>query len=89
MPDHSHDFVETYDGLVGYGLDRSINEKTVLYYLQKFSDDALMEKLIPRLSDGELDTLFATVSQIMKQHLSENEYHRLFLKDKGHGHESH
>lgn len=89
MPDHSHHFVETYDGLVGFGLDRSTNEKTVIYYLQKLSDDALMEKIIPRLGDNELEDLFFSVSRLLKAHLSEDEYHRLFLKDDTHGSESH
>ncbi len=89
MPNHSHLFVETYDGLVGFGLDRSTNEKTVIYYLQKLSDDALMEKLIPRLSDRELEDLFSSISGILKMHLAEDEYHGLFLKDDSHGAESH
>jgi hypothetical protein len=35
---HSHNFVETYRGLVGFGADRKIDENTVIYYLQKFPD---------------------------------------------------
>ncbi len=89
MPNHSHLFVETYDGLVGFGLDRSTNERTVIYYLQKLSDDALMKKLIPRLSDRELEDLFSSVSRLLKVHLTEGEYHGLFLKDDGHDAESH
>ncbi|RTZ98829.1 MAG: cytoplasmic protein [Deltaproteobacteria bacterium] len=89
MPVHSHLFAETYDGLVGFGLDRPTNEKTVIYYLQKFSDDALMKKLIPRLGDDELEALFFSISELLKSHLSEDEYHRLFLKDGTHGDEPH
>jgi len=89
MQRHSHQFVETYDGLVGFGMDRSTNEKTVIYYLQKLSDDALMEKVIPRLNDDELEDLFFFASRILKAHLSEDEYHRLFLKDDTHGAKSH
>ena len=29
MAKHSHRFVETFDGIVGYGLDRESNENTV------------------------------------------------------------
>ncbi len=36
---HSHDFIESYDGLVGFGLNRETDENTIIYYLQKFSDD--------------------------------------------------
>jgi len=78
---HLHEFVETYTGLVGFGFDRETDENTVRYYLQKFSDDTLMEKLIGRLTDEELSGIFFMISKILKNHLSESEYHSLFLKD--------
>ncbi len=78
---HSHQFVETYDGLVGYGLNRETNEQTLIYYLQKFSDDKLMKVLISRLSDLEMEDLFDRISALMSKHLTEEEYHRLFLKE--------
>lgn len=81
MATHQHHFVETYDGLVGFGLDRRTDEDTVVYYLQKFSDDALMGILKTRLSDAELAEIFALISRLMCEHLSESEYHRLFLKE--------
>ena len=78
---HTHDFVETYDGLIGFGLDREVDQNTVICYLQKFSDDALMAQLIHRLSDEELSEIFNLISRLLKKHLNENEYHHLFLKD--------
>jgi len=36
MAKHSHQFVETFDGFVGFGYDRKSNENTVQVYLQKF-----------------------------------------------------
>jgi 1,2-phenylacetyl-CoA epoxidase catalytic subunit len=81
MGQHSHRFVETYQGLVGFGLDRTTDENTLIYYLQKFADDELMAVLKHRLSDAELSTLFDLLSQLMRKHLSEEEYHSLFLKD--------
>jgi hypothetical protein len=81
MAEHSHQFVETYDGLVGFGADRQTDENTVVYYLQKFSDDELMQTLIRRMKDSELQEVFELVSRLLKNHLSEPEYHRLFLKD--------
>jgi hypothetical protein len=81
MPKHTHDFIETYDGLVGFGLDRDTDEKTVIYYLQKFSDDEAMRFLLPKLTDAELEEVFALVSRLLRAHLSEPEYHRLFLKE--------
>jgi hypothetical protein len=81
MNHHSHQFVETYTGLVGFGLNRDTNQNTIIYYLQKFSDDSLMETLKERLSDSELETLFDLISGLLHRHLSEEEYHRLFLKE--------
>lgn len=81
MKKHTHQFVETYSGLVGFGADRKTDESTVWYYLQKFSDDALMKTLLPRLTDQELSDIFVFFSKLMKKHLTEAEYHTLFLKD--------
>ena len=82
MAKHSHRFVENYKGFVGFGLDRSSDEKTIVYYLQKISDDTLAPILIARMTDDERLELFDLIGRLMKRHLSEDEYHRLFLKDR-------
>jgi hypothetical protein len=81
MAHHSHSFVEEYDGLVGFGLDRETDERTLIYYLQKFADDVHIKTLIKRLTDEEMEEMFHLLNRLMKRHLSESEYHRLFLKD--------
>ena len=81
MPAHSHTFVENYSGLIGFGLDRETDERTLICYLQKFSDDRLVQALLPRLNANELETIFALISSLLKTHLNETEYHTLFLKD--------
>ena len=81
MTTHTHNFVENYSDLVGFGLDRETDENTVMYYLQKFSDDTLMEHLIPKLADDELEEIFNMINRMLKNHLKESEYHKLFLKD--------
>ncbi len=78
---HSHDFIESYDGLVGFGLNRETDENTIIYYLQKFSDDRLMSVMRSRLSDEELEALFNQLSELLRKHLSEEEYHHFFLKE--------
>ena len=83
MAKHSHNFVETFDGFLGYGLDRQSDEDTVRFYLQKFSDDILMETILKRLSDDDLNELFNIISKMLKIYLSEPEYNSLFLKDEG------
>lgn len=81
MATHAHQFVETYDGMVGFGLDRRTNENTLIYYLQKFSDDQLMAVMRTRLDDEELAQLFDQLSGLLRKHLSEEEYHHYFLKE--------
>ncbi len=81
MTKHSHRFVESYEGLVGFGLDRQTDENTIVYYLQKFSDDTLISQLVRRLTDEELDEIFCLLTRLLKKYLSDPEYHELFLKD--------
>ena len=81
MAKHSHNHVETYDGLIGFGLDRETDENTIISYLQKFSDDTLMGELVKRLTDDELDEIFSLLTRLLKKHLKDSEYHTLFLKD--------
>jgi hypothetical protein len=81
MAKHSHLFVEEYDGLVGFGFSRDVDEHTLTYYLQKFSDDQFMETIRGRMSDTDREALFDMLTRLMKQYLTEEEYHRHFLKD--------
>ena len=81
MAKHSHRFVEIFDGFSGYGLDRQSDENTVQLYLQKFSDDHLMETILKRMTDEDLNVVFEVVSKMLKKYLTEPEYHRLFLKE--------
>jgi hypothetical protein len=81
MPKHSHQFVEEYDGLVGFGLDRQTDEATLTWYLQKFSDDNHMAVIRERMSDQDITTLFDILGSLLKKHLTDEEYHHVFLKD--------
>ncbi len=81
MAKHSHRFVEDFDEFLGFGLDRQSDEDTVQVYLQKFSDDDLMKILLKRMTDEDLSEVFELLAKILKKHLSEDEYHRFFLKE--------
>jgi hypothetical protein len=85
MTRHTHSFVDEYDGLVGFGFSRDVDACTLTYYLQKFSDDELMALLRPRMSQEDMEDLFDRITRIMKRYLKDEEYHRYFLKDRGHG----
>jgi len=81
MNKHKHRFVEDYDELVAFGFSREVDEKSLMYYLQKFSDDDFLQVLVPRLADEEIVGLFEYMSDLMRKHLVEEEYHQYFLKD--------
>jgi len=83
IPMHTHNFIENYQGLVGYGADRETDENTIIYYLQKFSDDKLITTITQRMADEELLETFEFINRLLKKHLTESEYHNLFLKDDG------
>lgn len=78
---HSHRFVEEYGGFVGFGLSRETDEKTITYYLQKFSDDEFMALIRSRMSEKDLEALFDTITGLMKKYITDDEYHRYFLKE--------
>ena len=84
MEKHTHKFVEEYDGLVGFGLDREGDGHTITYYLQKFADDTHMALMRERMSEEDMTRLFDLLTYLLKQYLSEEEYHSHFLKDEHH-----
>ncbi len=82
MTRYSHGFVETYEGPVAVGLSREIDEASFIVYLQKFSDDRLMGTIRGRLSDEEIRQATEWISELLRKHLSHEEYHRLFLRER-------
>lgn len=83
MTAHSHRFIEDFDGFIGFGLNDESDMDTVVYYLQKFSDDRLMTLLRRRLTHDDRQAVFDLLSGLLRKHLTEPEYHRYFLKDEG------
>jgi hypothetical protein len=81
MGKHSHRFVEEYEGLPGFGMDRKSDEATLTWYVQKFADDTHMALIRERMSEEDLAGLFDLLGGLLKKYLSEEEYHRVFLKD--------
>jgi len=82
MSTHTHDFVNNYDGgKIIFGLDRETDEKSLIAYLQKFTDDEMMRVLVKRLSDEDIGKIVDYVLGVLKKHLKEEEYHQIFLKD--------
>ena len=69
-----------------FGLDRATDEQSLAIFLRLFSSDALLATLIPRLDDEEIEQLVDQLTGLMRKHLTEKEYHELFLGDHNHHH---
>ena len=50
-------------------------------HTEKFSDDQFMALITKRMTDAEMLELFNLINRLLKNHLTEAEYHSLFLKD--------
>jgi hypothetical protein len=81
MKKDRHNFIQKYKGVGAFGMDRETDEETIMFYLQKFSEDSFLYTFIPRLSDEELEEIYLFINKKLKRHLVEEEYHTLFLKD--------
>ena len=61
MKKDTHQFIQEYKGIAAFGMDRESDEETVMFYLQKFSEDSFMKTLLPRLSRRELEEIYEWV----------------------------
>ena len=82
MKKETHHFIRQYSGLAAFGLDDDTDRETLKFYLQKFSEDRFMDLLVPRLSSDEVEGLYTLINTLLKRHLTEDEYHCVFLKDR-------
>lgn len=82
MKKDTHQFIQEYKGLGAFGMDRQTDEETLMFYLQKFSEDSFLKALLPRLTDAQLEEIYFWINDQLKKHISEDEYHGIFLKDR-------
>jgi hypothetical protein len=69
-----------------FGINRTTDEQSLISFLQHFSNDRLTSELVPRMTDQEITQVIDLLSGIMKNHLTGDEYHSLFLgEDHHHG----
>lgn len=69
-----------------FGLDRATDEQSLIDFLRRFSDERLLPVLAARMSEEEIHQIVDLLTAIMKNHLSGDEYHRLFLHEEHHYH---
>ena len=66
---------------ISFGFDRSTDERSLALFLACFADRKLLDTLVPRLADDEIPAIVDFITGLMHKHLSEKEYHRLFLSE--------
>jgi TorA maturation chaperone TorD len=62
-----------------FGLNREEDERSLADFLRLFSEHRLTSVLIPRMTDKEISQTVERLTAILRNHLSEKEYHALFL----------
>ena len=64
-----------------FGLSRESDERSLAAFLQMFAASEMVDTLIPRLSDDDINATVDFLTGLMKKHLQENEYHTIFLQE--------
>ena len=72
---------KTSTDTISFGFDRVTDEKSLALFLACFADRKLLDTLLPRLADEEIMEVVDFIGRLMHKHLSEEEYHELFLSD--------
>jgi hypothetical protein len=64
-----------------FGFDRDTDERSLRSFIKRIAGPEMLDELMPRLSSQEIESVVDLFTGLMKRHLSEKKYHRLFLGD--------
>ncbi len=64
-----------------FGLNRELDERSFSFFLQLAGNKEFTEVFASRLSSEKMDRIVTDFTSLMKQYLTEDEYHRLFLQE--------
>ncbi len=67
-----------------FGLTKELDQQSLSTFLQLCGRLEFAEEISTRLSSEETTELVDHIMKLLRNHLSENEYHRLFLGDTRH-----
>ncbi len=70
-----------------FGLTEEIDRQSLATFLKLAGQEEFAELLSSRLSSKEILELVDGFMILLRKHLSEDEYHRLFLQDEHHHHD--
>jgi hypothetical protein len=66
---------------IAFGFDRATDERSFVQFMDSFNDRKLMEVLVPRMKDEDILSTVDFLTGIMRNYLTEKEYHGLFLAE--------
>jgi hypothetical protein len=69
-----------------FGLSEDLDKESFSCFLQLAGRAQFAESLAARLSSDEIDECVSFLMGLIVKHLSEDEYHSLFLCDRDHSH---
>lgn len=67
-----------------FGLNHATDVESLITFLTHFGHGRLTTALVPRMRSQEIHQVVDLLTQIMKNHLSDEEYHALFLGESHH-----
>lgn len=62
-----------------FGLSEELDRASFFCYLKQVGNEKFARELSDRLSSKEIESFIENFTALMKKHLSEDEYHSLFL----------
>ncbi|WP_163337057.1 hypothetical protein [Desulfopila sp. IMCC35008] len=65
-----------------FGLSPELDKQSFCCFLQLAGGTEFSETLADRVSTDEIDDFITSFTRLMKKHLSEHEYHTIFLQQK-------
>jgi len=69
-----------------FGLTEELDRQSLAIFLQLCGQDDFVKVFAPRLSGEEIINFVDHVMELLRKHLNEDEYHRLFLGEQQHHH---
>lgn len=67
-----------------FGLNHATDVESLITFLAHFGHERLTASLAPRMSSQEISQVVDLLTRIMRNHLSDEEYHALFLGESHH-----
>ncbi len=64
-----------------FGLSEQLDKESLACFLQLAGNKKFADVFASRLSSKEIDDLVGSFMSLLRRHLSEDEYHSLFLQD--------